>query len=214
MCRARFKAIEPLAHVGEEARLGEFAVGNDVDAAIDLLAHGFGDRRPQRVLKRLLVVRLPGIFRLHHVEQLVRPRQAADVRGLDTIGVLLDLHDWIPNVVGQIALRAGFGGPAPSASLAGYSGDCRGKSARAPATVEVRACNVRAWDNLHASNHGRRLSAAFYAMLASKSAGREPGENASKMDRGGTACRPRHQYSRYRFGTAVVAGGSAFHHER
>ena len=39
-----FKAVEPLAHIGEKTRLGEFAVGDDIDAAIDLLAHDVGDR--------------------------------------------------------------------------------------------------------------------------------------------------------------------------
>ena len=96
-----FKPVKPLADVGEETRFGEFPVGDDVDAAIDLLAHDVGDSNTQRLLKCLLVIGLPAIFRLHHVEQMVRPRQAADVRSLDTIGILLELHDWIPNVVGR-----------------------------------------------------------------------------------------------------------------
>ena len=35
----RLEAVEPLLDVGEEARLRELAVGDDVDAALDLLAH-------------------------------------------------------------------------------------------------------------------------------------------------------------------------------
>ena len=40
----RLEAFEPLLDVGEEAGLREFAVGDDVDAAFDLLAHAVGDR--------------------------------------------------------------------------------------------------------------------------------------------------------------------------
>ena len=40
----------------------------------------------------LLVVGLAAELRLHDVEQIVRPRQAADMRGLDAIGVLLNCH--------------------------------------------------------------------------------------------------------------------------
>ena len=42
--RPRFEAVEPLAHIGEKTGLGEFAVGDDVDAALDLLADDVGDR--------------------------------------------------------------------------------------------------------------------------------------------------------------------------
>ena len=86
------ETFQTLANVGEEARLGEFSVSDDVDAAVDLLAHHFSNRLAHRVLICLLVIRLPGIFRLHHVEQLARPRQAADVSRLDAIGILLELH--------------------------------------------------------------------------------------------------------------------------
>ena len=106
--RARLKAVEPLAHIGEKARLGEFAVGDDVDAAIDLFAHDVGDRTAQRLAKGLVVVRLPGIFRLHHVEQPMRPRQAADMRGLDAVGILLQLHGWFPSLAGSLPFLSKF----------------------------------------------------------------------------------------------------------
>ena len=48
--RARFEAFEPFADIGEESGLGEFAVGDDVDAALDLLAHHIGDGAAQRLL--------------------------------------------------------------------------------------------------------------------------------------------------------------------
>ena len=44
-----FEAAEALVHVREKARLGKLPIGDDVDAAIDLLAYdvayGIGDRR-------------------------------------------------------------------------------------------------------------------------------------------------------------------------
>ena len=39
----------------------------------------------------VLIVRLAGIFRLHHIEQRMRARQAADMGGLNAVGVLLDV---------------------------------------------------------------------------------------------------------------------------
>ncbi len=105
--RTRLKAVEPLAHIGKKARLGEFPVRDDVDAAIDLFAYDVGDRGAQRLPKGLFVVRLPGIFRLHHIEQPMRPRQAADMRGLDAVGILLQLHGWLPNRAGRVAGRLG-----------------------------------------------------------------------------------------------------------
>ena len=39
-----------------------------------------------------LIERLAVIFRLHQIEQRMRPRQAADMGGLDAVGVLLDVH--------------------------------------------------------------------------------------------------------------------------
>ena len=47
----RLEALEPLLDVGEEAGLGEFAVGDDVDAAIDLLAHDVAHRLGERRLR-------------------------------------------------------------------------------------------------------------------------------------------------------------------
>ena len=87
-----FEAFETFADVGEEAGLGKFSVGDDVDATIDLLAHHGGDRAAQYFAIRGLVVILPGIFGLDRIEQRMRPRQAADMRRLDAVGILLKLH--------------------------------------------------------------------------------------------------------------------------
>ena len=78
--------------VGEESGLGEFAVGDDVDAALHLLAHDVARPIRQQRLEFVLIVRLAGELRLHQVEQIVRARQAADMGCLDAVGVLLDVH--------------------------------------------------------------------------------------------------------------------------
>ena len=48
-----------------------------------------------------LIIRLTAVFRLHQVEQIVRPRQAADMRRLNVVGVLLARHrpssPWFPD---------------------------------------------------------------------------------------------------------------------
>ncbi len=92
LVRTRFEAVEALLDVGEEAGLRELAVGDDIDAAVGLLAHDIGDRFGDHPVVGLLVVRLAAVFRLHQVEQVVRARQAADMGGLDAVGVLLDGH--------------------------------------------------------------------------------------------------------------------------
>src|SRR6185295_16575511 len=69
--------------------LGELAVGDEIDAAFGLLAHALGHRLGQRRLIGLVVGRLAVELRLHQVEQSMRPRQAADMRGADAAGVVL-----------------------------------------------------------------------------------------------------------------------------
>jgi hypothetical protein len=102
---ARFEAVEAFANIGKKARLGEFSVGNDVDAALHLLAHHFGDGFAQGILVSLLVVRLPGIFRLHRIEQRMRAWQAADVGRLDAVDVLLELQGAGPRSCAALHVR-------------------------------------------------------------------------------------------------------------
>ena len=90
--RARFKAFEPFADIGEESGLGKFAIGDDIDAALDLLAHHIGHGLAQGFLERRRVIRLSAVFCLHNVEEMMRPRQAANVGRLYAIGILLKLH--------------------------------------------------------------------------------------------------------------------------
>jgi hypothetical protein len=81
------EALEPLAHVGEEAGLRLLAVAGDVDAAVDLLLDAG--------MHRVAHGRLPGLAGralAHQVEQRMRPRQAADMGGEDAVGAVLDAH--------------------------------------------------------------------------------------------------------------------------
>ena len=86
------KPFEPLADIGEEPGLRELAVGHDVDAALDLLLHGLGNRRGDGRIKRLLLVGLPRELRLEEIQHAMRARQAADMRRLDAVGILLQRH--------------------------------------------------------------------------------------------------------------------------
>ena len=99
------EAFESLLDVGEEARLRDLAVGHDVDAALDLLAHAVRDRLGDGRVVYLLVIGLAGELRLHHIEHGVRPRQAADMRRLDAIDILLNGHGHLSRFVRAIGAR-------------------------------------------------------------------------------------------------------------
>ena len=118
LVRPRFETLEPLLDVGEKSGLGELAVGDNIDAAFDLFADAVGDGLGQQGLEFVLVVRLLVELGLHDVEQIVRSGQAADVRGLDTVGVVLNSHEDLPGevrIAGRGALR-----PAARGSRLGY----------------------------------------------------------------------------------------------
>ena len=88
----RLEPFEPFLNVSKETGLGEFAVGDNVNAAIHLFAHHVADRLRQKFIIFLLIVGLPAQFRLHQIEQVVRPRQTPNMRGLNPVGILLDGH--------------------------------------------------------------------------------------------------------------------------
>src|SRR6516165_7682817 len=89
---SRLEPIEALADVSEKARLGIFAVGYDLNAALYLLAHAFSNLPRQDRIQLALIIWLPRVLCFQQIEQIVRPWQAADMRGLDVIGILLDGH--------------------------------------------------------------------------------------------------------------------------
>src|SRR5215468_11238566 len=91
--RARARAgvdLEPaeaFVHVGHETRLAIFAIIDDVDAERDLLLHDLPHGLAQpRGMFRLIQ---SAAVRLHKIEEVGRPRQAADVGGEDAIGAAL-----------------------------------------------------------------------------------------------------------------------------
>src|SRR5262252_2000946 len=88
----RLEPIEALADVSEKAWLGVFAVRYDLNAALDLLADTFSDLPRQDRTQLALIIWLPRVLCFQQIEQIVRPWQAADMRGLDMIGILLDGH--------------------------------------------------------------------------------------------------------------------------
>jgi hypothetical protein len=84
---ALLEAAHALEHVTRPADgLAVFAVVDDVDADLRLLAHHVSDRIVQTGVKRCVVVRLQVALRLEELLQLGRPDQAADMRGQDTAG--------------------------------------------------------------------------------------------------------------------------------
>jgi len=85
----RFESVEALANVSKKARLRVFAVSYDLDPALHLLAHTVGDRLCQNGIQLALVVGLARILGLQQIKQIVRPWQAADMRRLNVIGILL-----------------------------------------------------------------------------------------------------------------------------
>src|SRR5262249_20201243 len=88
----RLEPVEALADVREKARLRVFAVRYDLNATLDLLAHTFSDLSRQDRIQLALIIRQPRIFCFQQIEQIVRGWQAADMRRLDVIGILLDGH--------------------------------------------------------------------------------------------------------------------------
>src|SRR6266581_3229007 len=91
--RGTIGAIEPLAHVSEETWLRLLAVAHDVDAGFHLLAHALGDRAFHALVVGAFVVGETRQLRLHQVEQIRGPRQAADVGREDAVvGAVLHLR--------------------------------------------------------------------------------------------------------------------------
>src|SRR5260221_2259470 len=73
------EAAETFVDVGDEARLAELAVVDDVDAELDLLVHDLGDRPAQPRGVRLLIDALALLLGLDHVEQIGGAPQGADI---------------------------------------------------------------------------------------------------------------------------------------
>ena len=78
---ARLDAGKALIDIGDEAETPHLAVGDDIDTAIGLLANHFGDRACDAARVGLGVEALAPLLGLEHLQQIGRPRQAADMGG-------------------------------------------------------------------------------------------------------------------------------------
>ena len=88
------EAVEPVLDVGRVARLRHFAVVDQVDAGLGLLADHLCDRRAHARGQRRAIDRHAFLLGVHHADQVVRPRQAAGVRGQKALGAAF--HVWSP----------------------------------------------------------------------------------------------------------------------
>ena len=84
-----FKAAEPLADVGEKARLALFTIAYDVHTGFRLFPDNFGHGLTDPVCVGLLIVRLAVLFGFHRPQQVVRARQTAGVCGKNPFGAVL-----------------------------------------------------------------------------------------------------------------------------
>ena len=80
------QAVEALRCVGNETRLAHLAIADDIETGIHLLPHAVGDGVTDSRGISLFVDRLAVHLVEHHFEQIVRPRQAADVGRQNAIG--------------------------------------------------------------------------------------------------------------------------------
>ena len=79
------EAVEPLQHIGGVARLRHFAVVDDVDAGLDLLARRLEHRLGDPALERRRIDLVAALRRDDHLDQIVRPRQAAGMGGQEPV---------------------------------------------------------------------------------------------------------------------------------
>ena len=80
------EAVQPVLDIVGVGDFRHLAVADDVDAALDLLLHDFRDRFGHTALQQGRVVGPVAVLRDEQVDQVVRPRQAADMGGQDAVG--------------------------------------------------------------------------------------------------------------------------------
>ena len=80
------EARQPVLDVGGVARLRHLAVVDDVDAGLDLLADDLGHRRADRARRAPRLDRHAFLLGEHHADEVLRPRQAAGMRGEKALG--------------------------------------------------------------------------------------------------------------------------------
>ena len=92
LIRPRFIPIEALPDVSKKAGLGILPVSHDLDPTLHLLTHAVGNRLRQNRIQLVLVVGLTGILRFQEIKEAMRSWQAADMRRLYVMGILLQRH--------------------------------------------------------------------------------------------------------------------------
>jgi len=89
---ADLEATQAVADERRVADLAHLAVGDDVDAGVDLMLDAVLDRRPDDALVLVTVDHLAAILGEDLVDDVLRARQAADVRGEDATLLLHAAH--------------------------------------------------------------------------------------------------------------------------
>ena len=79
------EAVEAVLHVGRIARLRHLAVVDDIDARLRLFLHDLRDRPAHAHPERLRVDRHAALLGVHHLDEVVGPRQAAGMGGEKTL---------------------------------------------------------------------------------------------------------------------------------
>jgi len=90
------EAREAVLDVGGIARLAHLAVAHHVDARRPLPFHDLPHGTVSARLQACLVYRLAFRLAEHHLDEVVRPRQAPGVRGQNAIGAALHAQSPIP----------------------------------------------------------------------------------------------------------------------
>jgi hypothetical protein len=83
-------------------RLAELAIADHVDAGLGLAAHDIGNRSGQALVIGFRVERLARLFRAQELLQRLRPDQAADMGGEDSIAAALHLLVRCPHGKGAV----------------------------------------------------------------------------------------------------------------
>ena len=87
--RARLESAEALVDVSDKARLAQLAIGENIQPHFGLLADGLHHRAANAARVGVLVEGLSLLLRVHHVDQLLRTRQASYVGGENSIRAVL-----------------------------------------------------------------------------------------------------------------------------
>ena len=86
------EAVEPILDVGRVADLAGLAVADDVEPDIGLALDNIRNRAPHHAIELGLVIGFAAVLAEQQRDRVVRPRQAADVGGENSIGTVF--HDF------------------------------------------------------------------------------------------------------------------------